>query len=80
MTFSELKKKDVICIADGRFLGRVNDLELDISTGQLRAIIVPGGAGIACFFHGDKGMVSIPWQQIACVGDDVILVSASLCR
>ena len=26
MTFSQLKKKDIICIGDGRLLGRVVDL------------------------------------------------------
>ena len=80
MTFSELRKKDVICISDGRLLGRISDLEIDVSCGQIRAVIVPGGMGIGCFFHGDKGLMSIPWNQIACVGDDVILVSASMCR
>ena len=75
MTFSELRKKDVICIGDGKLLGRISDLELDVSTGQLRAVIVPGGVGIGCFFHGDRGLLSIPWSQVACVGDDVILVS-----
>lgn len=80
MTFSELRKKDVICIGDGRLLGRVTDLELDASCGQIRALIVPGSAGIGCLFHGDKGGMSIPWQQIACIGDDVILVAQSGCR
>ena len=80
MTFSELKKKDVICIGDGRLLGRVTDLELDIGTGQLRALIVPCGAGLSCFFHSSKSIMASPWQQIACIGDDVILVSAAACR
>lgn len=80
MTFSELKKKDVICIGDGRLLGRVTDLELDVSAGQIRALIVPSGAGFSCFFHGEKNLMAIPWQQIACIGDDVILVSAAPCR
>ena len=75
MTFSELRKKDVICIGDGRVLGRVTDLDLDASCGQIRALIVPGGSGMSCFFHGDKSQSSIPWQQIACIGDDVILIS-----
>jgi len=79
MTFSELRKKDVICIGDGKLLGRISDLEIDVSTGQLRAVIIPGGAGFGCFFHGDRGMVSIPWPQVACIGDDVILVSAAVC-
>ena len=80
MTFSELRKKDVICIGDGKLLGRICDLEIDVSSGQLRAVIVPGGVGISCFFHGDRGLLSIPWTQVACVGDDVILVSAAICR
>ena len=80
MTFSELRKKDVICIGDGRVLGRVADLELDASTGQIRALIVPGGSGVSCLFHGEKNQSSIDWQQIACIGDDVILVSPAKCR
>ena len=79
MMFSQLRKKDVICIADGRLIGRVTDLELDERSGQIRALIVPGGTGPACFFHGDKSQSSIPWQQIACIGDDVILVSLAPC-
>ena len=80
MTFSELRKKDVICIGDGRVLGRVADLEFDASSGQLRALIVPGSSGVSCFFHGDKSQASIAWHQIACIGDDVILISPAKCR
>ena len=80
MTFCELRKKDVICIGDGRLLGRVTDLEFDASSGQVRALIVPGGTGFSCFLHGDSSMTSIPWQQIACIGDDVILVAQPSCR
>ena len=45
MTFSELRKKDVICIADGRLLGRVSDLVIDADRGQILALIVPGCSG-----------------------------------
>ena len=79
MTFSQLRKKDVICVADGRLIGRVTDLELDERSGQIRALIVPSGAGVGCFFHGEKSQNTIPWQQIACIGDDVILVAFSPC-
>ena len=80
MTFSELRKKDVICIGDGRVLGRVTDLEFDATSGQLRALIIPNGSGVSCFFHGDKSQLTIPWQQIACIGDDVILITLPPCR
>ena len=80
VTFSDLKKKDIICIGDGRLVGRAADLELDVSTGQLRALIVHGCSCLSLFFHGDKSQILIPWQQIACIGDDVILVSLPPCR
>ena len=79
MTFSDLKKKDVICIGDGRLLGRTSDLIIDAGSGQICALIVPGGASIGCLFHGEKNQISIAWKQIACIGDDVILVSQTAC-
>ena len=79
VTFGELRKKDVICIGDGRLLGRVSDLEFDASDGRIRALIVPGASGLSSLLHGEKGVVAIPWQQIACIGDDVVLVSPGGC-
>jgi len=79
VTFSQLRKKDVICVADGRLIGRVTDLELDERSGQIRALIVPGGVNAGCFFHGEKSRATIPWQQVACIGDDVILVALAPC-
>ena len=46
MTFSELKKKDMICIGDGRVIGRACDVVLDPATGQALGLIVCGGCGI----------------------------------
>ena len=43
MTFSELKKKDMICIGDGRVIGRACDVVLDPATGQALGLIVCGG-------------------------------------
>ncbi|MBQ7826322.1 MAG: YlmC/YmxH family sporulation protein [Clostridia bacterium] len=80
MTLCELRKKDVICIGDGRVLGRVSDLEFDASSGQIRALIVPGGMGVSCLFHGDKSQAAIAWHQIACIGDDVILIAPQKSR
>lgn len=80
MTFCELRKKDIISIADGRLIGRASDLEFDEASGHLRALIVPCGTGFGCFFHGDKNQIIISWNQIACIGDDVVLVSPGACR
>ncbi|MDW2798085.1 YlmC/YmxH family sporulation protein, partial [Clostridium boliviensis] len=39
---SELQSKDVVSITDGRKLGQIHDLELDLREGQITAVVVPG--------------------------------------
>ena len=39
--FSDLQEKEVINICDGRRLGFVGDLELDIPSGKIRTLIIP---------------------------------------
>lgn len=80
MTYSELKKKDIICMGDGRVLGRVGDLEFDAGSGQIRALMVACPTCFSAIFHGERDHLTLPWQQIACIGDDVILVSTPVCR
>ena len=80
LTLSELRKKDVVCIGDGRVLGRVMDLEFDPGTGHVRALIIPGCSCFSSLWHGEKSSVVISWPQIACIGDDVVLVSAVKCQ
>lgn len=52
MTFSELKKKDIICIGDGRLVGRACDLAIDPASGQTLGLIVC--AGSCGFLRGEK--------------------------
>ncbi len=40
---SEFQTKDVVNVSDGRRLGQVHDLELDVVSGRVQAIIVPSG-------------------------------------
>jgi len=78
VTVCELKRKDIICIGDGRLLGRVCDLVFDACDGRIRALIVTGG-GFSSVFHGEKSQITIPFSQVACIGDDVILISNGAC-
>lgn len=72
---SDLKLKEVINIMDGKRLGTITDIEIDIETGRLTAIVVPG-AGKFLGFFGRNGDVVIPWDKINKIGADVILVEA----
>ena len=42
MTFSDLRRKEVINVCDGRRMGCVCDIIIDVNTCRLDAIVVPG--------------------------------------
>ena len=42
LSFKELKKREVVNVADGKSLGNITDLTLDFPKGVLTGIIVPG--------------------------------------
>lgn len=41
MKISDFQSKDVINIVDGKKLGNVSDIELDLRQGKIDAIVVP---------------------------------------
>lgn len=77
MSLSELKTKEVVNICDGKRIGRVMDVEFNVETGQIEAIVVPGGFDFVAMLRGEKRGIVIPWGQICCFGDDIILVQFS---
>ncbi|PSR30003.1 MAG: YlmC/YmxH family sporulation protein [Sulfobacillus thermosulfidooxidans] len=70
---SELRTKDVINITDGRRLGFVGDLELDLERGHIKAVIILGSSHLLGLFGRERDTV-ISWEQIRKIGHDVILV------
>ena len=69
----DFKHKEVININNGKRLGYVQDVWADLETGMITSIIVPGSNKIMSFFNQNNDIV-IPWQNIKCIGDDLILV------
>jgi len=70
---SELKQKDVININDGRRLGVVYDVEIDMEKGKIDALVVPGTGKILGLFSKESDIV-ISWENIKKIGADVILI------
>ena len=73
---SELREREVVNILDGRRLGLASDLEIEVETGRIKAIVVPGPGKFLLLFGNDEDYV-IPWEKIIKIGVDVILVEAS---
>ena len=73
---AKLRQKEVINISTGARLGYVSDVEIDFDSGKIEAIIVPCRDRLFNFFSKEKEHI-IPWEKIAKVGDDIILVSDS---
>ena len=71
-TFTALREKEVINLCDGRRLGFVCDLELDLCTDRVVAILVPGESSLLGF--GRCAAITIPWDKIETIGSDAILV------
>ena len=69
----DFKHKEVINITDARRLGFVQDVNADLETGMITSIIVPGSTRLISFFSSGNDII-IPWQNIKCIGDDIILV------
>ncbi|HHU69903.1 MAG TPA: YlmC/YmxH family sporulation protein [Thermoanaerobacterales bacterium] len=70
---SELKLREIVSITDGKRLGLIKDLELDLEQGRIEAIIVPGLGKFLGLFGKDNDYI-IPWRNIKKIGVDVILV------
>ena len=71
--FTQLQCKEVICVKDGRRLGFVEDVLVEVPEGTVRAIVVPG----PCRYFGVVGRGDdfvIPWKCICRIGPDIILV------
>ena len=73
MTFSEMKQKDVINISDGRRLGRPCDVAFNEQS-CIAAIVVPAPFRLSQLLLSEREDIIIPWKNIRCFGDDVILV------
>lgn len=69
----DFKHKEVVNINDGKRLGFVQDVTADLESGVITSIIVPGNNKLLNVFSGNNDIV-IPWSNIKCIGEDIILV------
>ncbi|WP_066634819.1 YlmC/YmxH family sporulation protein [Desulfolucanica intricata] len=71
---SDLKAREIVNIVDGRRLGVIKDIDIDLEEGRISALILPGVQGKILGFFGREEELIIPWDKIKKIGVDVILV------
>ena len=76
-TIADLKSKEVIDIHTGNRLGFVYDVEIDVMTGKLVSLVVPGAYKFMGLFGRESDNV-IKWEQIKKIGEDIILIESGV--
>ena len=70
---SELRYKEIINVSDGSRYGWVGDVEVDLESGQVRALVVPGRLRLFGLLGREEDRV-FPWEAVRRFGTDTILV------
>ena len=76
MRFYDLKQKEVINISTCRSLGYTSDFDVDVGTGHIFSLVVPG-PGKFWWFLGREYEYVIPWNNVVQIGADIILVDVN---
>lgn len=69
----DFKQKEVININEGKIVGFVVDVNADFQNGEINSIIVAQTGKLLGTMFG-KNNITIPWDKIKKIGEDVILV------
>ena len=70
---TQMRCKEVVDIQNGCRYGSIGDLEIDLVTGRVHALVVPGRLRLFGLLGRERERV-FPWSAIRCFGEDIILV------
>ena len=76
MILSELQYNDVVNIIDGRKIGNIIDININLD-GKMEELIVEKSKFLVSMFS-TKDEIEVKWNQIEKIGEDVILVRLNL--
>ena len=74
---AQLRYKEVISLSDGNRFGYVEDMEVDLESGRVRALVVPGRLRLFGLL-GREEERRIPWEAVRRFGEDIILVDGTM--
>jgi len=71
---AELKNRQVVCVKTGCVLGYPSDVQINSSDGRIESLVIPGRQKLFGLLGRDEDIV-IPWDEIAVLGQETILVN-----
>lgn len=71
--FGDFRYKEVINITDGCRYGCVSDALVDLESGQVTALVIPGRLRFFGLLGREEELV-FPWSSVRQIGEDIILV------
>ena len=71
--FTQLQCKEVICVSDGRRLGFIEDVEVELPEGRVTALLVPAQDRFPLPV-APRDTFCIPWSSVCKIGPDIVLV------
>jgi len=69
---TDLTRKEVINVRNGNCLGNIGDVEVNVKTGQVVAILVFAPRFMPGF--GKNEHIRVCWEDIKVIGEDTVLV------
>ncbi|MBE6144272.1 MAG: YlmC/YmxH family sporulation protein [Firmicutes bacterium] len=76
MRLSDLQNKDIININDGKKIGNIIDINIDMN-GKMSGLVVEKSKFLVSMFS-NKDEIEVKWEQIEKIGEDVILVRLNI--
>ncbi|MDD2435257.1 MAG: YlmC/YmxH family sporulation protein [Bacilli bacterium] len=76
MRLSDLQHKDIVNVLDGKKVGNIIDININLD-GNMNSLIVEKSKFLVSLFS-TKDEIEIKWEQIEKIGEDVILVKLSI--
>lgn len=76
MRLSDLQNKDIVNMMDGRKIGNIIDININLE-GKMESLIVEKSKFLVSMFS-TKDEIEVKWDKIEKIGEDVILVKINI--
>ena len=73
MRISDMMEKEIINVKNGKKLGFITDIDLDVENGKVSSFSITGSSGN--FFSRGAEIDTVFWRDILRIGCDTIIVS-----